>query len=289
MARRPPPPPVASRPVAPRPARRKGRGRSLRRVVGATAAAAVGAVAVVGLELQLARLGPAAPPLPTGVDGCVGCTAVPDDVPLRVAWLGDSTAAGVGASSAAATLPRQVAAATGRPVEVSVLARSGARIADVVDEQLPQLAALRPHLVVVSVGANDAAHLTGVGAFARRWEQVVPPPGARLVALGIPDMGSPPRLAQPLRALVGWRGRRLDARGARRLAAAGRATWVDVAGRTGPAFRRHPDRYFSADGYHPSDAGYRLWADAVVDAIGPCHPPPPGSPPSALPEPCSGR
>ncbi len=48
---------------------------------------------------------------------------------------------------------------------------------------------------------------------------------------------------------------------------AGRAGtgYVDIAGRTGPPMRRDPDRYFALDRYHPNQAGYGLWADAVLD------------------------
>jgi len=182
-------------------------------------------------------------------------------------WLGDSTAAGVGVSDPDDTLARQVALGLDRPVELHVLARSGARLSDVLLDQLPAVARLRPDLVLVSIGANDAVHLTGAAAFARDWDRLFVPRDAQLVALGIPDMGSPPRLAQPLRALVGWRARRLNARGAPRLGRDGGATYVDIAAATGPAFRRDPGRYFSADRYHPSAEGYRLWAEAVLTAL----------------------
>lgn len=237
----------------------------LRRALVLTVALPAAAVAVLGVEVLLASRGPDAPGPPASVDGCVGCTAGSDDErPLRMVWLGDSTAAGVGVADAAGTLPRQVATGLGRPVRLHVLARSGARIDDVVHDQLPALAGLQPDVVLVSIGANDVTHLTGAGAYSRRWDDVRAPDGARLVVLGIPDMGSPPRLAQPLRMVAGWRGRRLDRAGAGRLGRDGKATYVDIAGATGPAFRRDPDRYFAEDRYHPSAEGYRLWAAAVL-------------------------
>ena len=226
------------------------------------------AVAVLGVEIELARAGRRVPGPPPGVGGCVNCDPGAPQEPLRMVWLGDSTAAGVGASTADATLPRQVAAKVGRPVQLTVLARSGARIRDVVEQQLPRVRALRPELVLVSVGSNDAIHLTGAGSYREQWKRMVVPHGAVLIALGIPDMGSPPRLAQPLRGLVGWRARRLDSQGARRLAEQDLATYVDIAAATGPAFRDDPGRYFARDRYHPSDDGYRLWAEAVLDLIG---------------------
>jgi lysophospholipase L1-like esterase len=47
------------------------------------------------------------------------------------------------------------------------------------------------------------------------------------------------------------------------------AVYVDIAGRTGPTMRSDTSRYFAADHYHPSDDGYRLWADAVLARLRP--------------------
>jgi len=82
---------------------------------------------LLGLEALVAARGDRPPPLASGIDGCVGCDG--SSVPLRTVWLGDSTAAGVGASAAEAVLGRQVARRLDRPVEVRVLASSGATVA----------------------------------------------------------------------------------------------------------------------------------------------------------------
>jgi lysophospholipase L1-like esterase len=226
------------------------------------------AALVLAVEIQLARMGPQLTPVDFDLDV--------DGPGLRMVWLGDSTAAGAGASSAEGTLPRQVAAGLGQPAAVRVLAHSGATVADVLRRQVAQVATLRPDVVLVSVGANDTTHLTARGQFHRRYDELVTElagPGAgggakavEIVLLGVPDMGAAPRLAQPLRAVAGWRGERLDAEIAA-VAAAHGARYVDIAGSTGPAFRRHPDRYFAADRYHPSDAGYALWARAVLAVL----------------------
>lgn len=223
------------------------------------AAAVVGAAVVLAVEIQLARAGTRLPDLELVLDR-------PGEG-RRVVWLGDSTAAGVGASTSAGALPSQVAdglAATG----ISVLAVSGARAADVLEDQVPKVAGLEPRLILISVGANDTIHLTGRGTFRHTYEKLIRalPPGVPVVLLGVPDMGAIPRFAQPLRAVAGWRGRNLDAE-VRRVAAGTGSVYVDIAGPTGPPFRRHPDRYFAADDFHPSDAGYGLWADAVLKVL----------------------
>lgn len=239
---------------------------SRRRVAAAVAAVPVVVLGVLAAEVVLARRAPMLDDRPLELKGLVAPAA--SGATLRVVWLGDSTAAGVGASDRSGAVPVQVAEGLGRPVELTVLARGGARVADVVEHQLPELAGLDPHLVFVSVGANDTVHLTGPKQFERRYRRLVAalPEGAGVVVLGVPDMGSIPRLAQPLRALAGWRGRQLD-RVVREVAAATGASYVDIAGATGPPFRADPDRFYAGDDYHPSDAGYRLWAEAVLDVV----------------------
>lgn len=234
--------------------------------MGATIALPLVAVAVLGVEVELARRGDELTGAPLTLDGFVGSGT---GEPVRMAWLGDSTAAGVGAMDPGGALPRQVASRLGRPVELVVLARSGARVAEVADDQVGRVAAGRPDLVVVSVGANDVTHLTSAGAFRRSYEELLDRldelGSVEVVVLGVPDMGSPPRLAQPLRFVAGVRGGTLDAV-VREVARDHGVGYVDIAGETGPAFRRRLD-LFSADRYHPDRRGYEVWADAVVPVV----------------------
>jgi lysophospholipase L1-like esterase len=192
----------------------------------------------------------------------------PSDSPdaKRVVWLGDSTAAGVGASGESSTVPIRVAEQNTRPVDLHVLAVSGARIADVEQHQLPAVADLQPDVVYISIGANDTTGRTSRSAFRSNYERVLAglPEQAEVVLLGVPDMGSPPRIPQPLRAIVGKRGQQLDGIVADIAREMG-ATYVDIAGFTGAKFRDHPSRYFAGDKFHPSDDGYKLWADAVTE------------------------
>jgi lysophospholipase L1-like esterase len=182
-------------------------------------------------------------------------------------WLGDSLAAGVGSSTDDGSVARQVTRRLDVPIQLEVLAASGATVADVIDRQLPRLQGT-PDVVVVSVGANDATHLTSTDDFEARYDVLLGrlPSATRIVLLGVPDIGSAPRLAQPLRWLAGFRGGQLDRIVQRRAAAHG-AHYIDIAATTGPAFRADPDRYFAADGYHPNDAGYAVWTDAIAPVL----------------------
>lgn len=216
------------------------------------------AVAVLAVEVELARRGENLGDVQLDHADAGATTAV---------WIGDSTAFGVGATSGPRTVASRVATARGE--RVVMFGVSGATLAEVVDEQLPLVEEAAPARVYVSVGANDVTHLTGRGEFRRDYRSLLSglPEGAEVVVLGVPDMGAPPRLAQPLRALAGWRGRQLDAVVRHEVRRRPGMTYVDIRGRTGPPFRHDPARYFADDRYHPSDDGYRLWAEAVLASV----------------------
>lgn len=75
--------------------------------------------------------------------------------------LGDSLSQGIGATSPAkgmiGILAKRIANKTNRPVHVINVSKSGARIKDVLDNQLPELQALqqKPQIVTVDIGGND--------------------------------------------------------------------------------------------------------------------------------------
>ncbi len=231
-----------------------------RRWILAAAGLPLAAVAVLGVEVEVARRAENL-----------------DDVDLvhpagtsdrTAVWLGDSTAYGIGITDTADGVAGRVAAE--RNERVVMLGVSGATLSDVVERQLPDVAASDPDIVYLSVGANDTTHLTRRPAFEEGYRRLLAglPAGVPVVVLGIPDFGSPPRLPQPLRAIAGFRARQLDRVVRRVVADRPGTTYVDIAGPTGPPFRRDPDRYFSDDGYHPSADGYELWAKAVFDTVG---------------------
>jgi lysophospholipase L1-like esterase len=225
------------------------------------------AAAVLGIEVELARRGPNLDDVELSYESADagGTTAL---------WIGDSTAYGVGVDDAHDGVASRIARERGE--RVVMLAVSGATLSDLGRDQLPLVAAARADRVYISVGANDVTHLTGRESFAKGFRRLLDelPGDADLVVLGVPDMGGPPRLLQPLRGLAGLRGRQLDgivrdAVADARARRSGSITYVDIAGRTGPPFRRDHARYFAADGYHPSAEGYGLWAEAVLATVVP--------------------
>ncbi|HVE99178.1 MAG TPA: SGNH/GDSL hydrolase family protein [Mycobacteriales bacterium] len=242
---------------------------ALRTGVGVLATGLVGA-GVLAAEAELARrreyVSADSAPHVSGTFGAGSGT------PLRLAVLGDSTAAGLGVRDAqdtvGARLARELSAALGRPVEVDGLGVSGARSADL-DPQVSRALLHRPDVAVVLIGPNDATHLTSLGAVedgVRGAVRRLRAAGVEVVVGSCADMGSATAFHQPLRLVAAWRGRAVGS-AARSTAVAEGAAVVDIGAETGPAFRAEPDRYLSEDEFHPSAEGYGLWAEALLPAV----------------------
>lgn len=219
-------------------------------------------IAVPVVELRRLRRS-TRPQLPAHLlDGGVGSGSTT----RRVTWLGDSLAAGVGASEPDRALPRQVALRLEGRSDLRVVARPGAKVADVVSEQLPMLDGYDSDLIIISVGANDVSHMTRRRGFIRDYHRVLnataPVP---TVVLSIPAIGSAVVIAPPLRWLAGIRGWLLRRRVQRVARHYPHVRCVDIA--------RRPERaapvrhYLAADGYHPNDHGYHEWAVRVAAHI----------------------
>jgi lysophospholipase L1-like esterase len=229
---------------------------------GLGAAPALGGLcwAVVAWQARRARGGPRPYELPHAGDALIGPAGQP---PVRIVWLGDSLAAGLGADFIHDTPAHVVACMLGRAVEVSVLAVPGSRAVHVLEGQVP---ALRPgaDLVVLCVGANDVASSTSRRQYAAELDAILsalaPTP---TVVLSLPDLAMSDRMAQPLRTLAGLRARWFEAERARVAARHQHVTSVDIASRPNGVTRRVGRTMLCTDRFHPGAEGYRMWAERI--------------------------
>ena len=229
----------------------------------------LGFAALLGLEIYLAWTRDYLPTSPAMKLG--GRFGSSDGRPLRFVVLGDSTAAGLGASDPDHAYPTVLSrrlADDGWDVELEAFGVSGARIKDVLEEQVPRALSAEPDLIFVGIGANDVTHLTSLEDVKRDFGLVVDrllDSGAALAVAGPPDMRAAAWL-EPLRSLAGWRGRQVAS--AMRAAAEERdVPVVPLAERAGPYFAAHPEDAYGGDDFHPGDGGYRAWADAIYPAL----------------------
>ncbi|HEV7209229.1 MAG TPA: SGNH/GDSL hydrolase family protein [Mycobacteriales bacterium] len=195
----------------------------------------------------------------------------PSDPTVRLVVLGDSTGAGVGVTETDESVGGRLAAllAAGHlHIQLSGVAVFGSRAGDL-GPQVSRALLNRPDIAVVLVGANDATH----GTSARRIRPALIGAIRRLRAAGVPvvlgtcpDLGAAQSVARPLRDVLAAYGRRVAQTQADAGTRAG-ALVVDLAARTGPAFRANPAGTLAADEFHPSAGGYELWAQALLPAV----------------------
>ncbi|RNL61398.1 SGNH/GDSL hydrolase family protein [Nocardioides marmoriginsengisoli] len=187
---------------------------------------------------------------------------------IKVALLGDSSAAGYGVTTVedtpGAMLGSGIAAQANRRVHLGAFCLSGAKSSDLVG-QVGAALPTEPDLAVILIGANDVTHRMLPSESVRFLSEAVrhlQDAGVAVVVGTCPDLGTVRPIPQPLRQVA--------RRWSRRLAAAQTIAVVEAGGRTvslgsilGPEFDAAPAVLFGPDRFHPSAAGY-AWMVGVL-------------------------
>jgi lysophospholipase L1-like esterase len=192
---------------------------------------------------------------------------------LDLLMVGDSIAAGLGADLPKETLGARVATrlakATHRSVRLRTVAQVGSE-SSMLGSQLATLpASYRPDVAVIVVGGNDVTHRVPVAESVRHLEEAIAAlraRGAAVVVGSCPDLGALRPVPQPLRAL-GSRASRQLAQAQEAAAVRAGAHAVSLAHVVGPFFITNPDEMFSLDRFHPSAAGYKRTAKALLPSL----------------------
>lgn len=195
---------------------------------------------------------------------------MPISGPVNYVALGDSTGVGVGARNGGyvARIFKNIAAARADS-KVTNLCMSGATTEDVLRDQLSRGIAANPNLVTLGIGINDIGHGMAVEEFARNYEEIISQlrqqTQAIIVVTNIPDISSAPRIPEfvrpQYRQTMTAFNQRLEV-----IAARYQVTVFDVHSTTREQLPSHPE-FFSSDGFHPSDAGYELWANEMWPVV----------------------
>jgi acyl-CoA thioesterase I len=176
------------------------------------------------------------------------------------AAIGDSAAQGIGASAPAKSyvglLAEHIREETKRTVHVVNLSVSGARVSDAVDLQLPKLKKLQPHIVTVSVGANDIATFEPA-RFERDMRRLLAALPARALVADLPSFHFPD----------GERKVRIANRIVHRIAIANGHVVVPLYRITRRQTLARALTQVAGDFFHPNDRGYRVWASAFLPLL----------------------
>ena len=191
---------------------------------------------------------------------------------IKVALLGDSSAAGYGVETVEDTTGAHLASGLAEGADRRVYLRSfafvGAQTRDL-SRQIDRALPVEPHVAVILVGANDVTHSRLPSESVRLLEAAVRrlrESGVEVVVGTCPDLGTIEPIAPPLRQVARvW---------SRRLAAAQTIVTVEAGGRTvslgsvlGKEFAATPSLFFGPDRFHPSAAGYASLAAVLLPSV----------------------
>lgn len=194
----------------------------------------------------------------------------PDDPPLTLAVLGDSSAQGVGVDDFDHTLGGwlgQQLATTGRYVRVVCAAENGTRAAHL-DDQVTQVLPSKPDLVAISTGVNDVRNRSNPRRAARALGAAVTrlrENGATVVVGTTPYLNILVLVDQPLRSIGHGLALVLEREQLRAVRTAG-GTAVPLGRLLSPLFGADLS-LFASDGFHPSRSGYALIGKHMLPAL----------------------
>jgi len=183
--------------------------------------------------------------------------------PILYVALGDSTGSGVGAQNGG-YVARLFKRLLDHRAESKLLnlCVSGATTEDVLRGQLERGVERSPDLVTLGIGINDIGHGFTIDQFAKNYDEILSAlktkTNATIVVTNIPDISTAPRIPSSMRAEYQWQIMRFNER-LEEIARRHDVIVFNIFSITQRDLPSHPE-YFSADGFHPSDEGYELWA-----------------------------
>jgi lysophospholipase L1-like esterase len=192
--------------------------------------------------------------------------------PIIYVALGDSTVAGIGASSSKQNYVSRLSdrlRSIYPNAEMTNLGVGGATAADVVAGQLEPAVALDPDLVTLSIGPNDITQGRSPDQYERDMETIfrtfAEETNAVVVVNLIPDLAAAPRFEREVREALGRQTSLFNyalARQAQRYD----VEIVDLYTTSQEEVSLHP-QLLAADDYHPSDEGYARWAELMWSGV----------------------
>ena len=197
--------------------------------------------------------------------------AVVQEKPFVYVALGDSTGAGVGAEAGKGYVDRIYARLLeARPGSTLVnLSVSGATTADVLRAQLQPMREAHATIATLGVGVNDLRAGVPLEQFAVNYDQIVDAMveavDGPVVLQNLPDGSVAPIVPAAFRDAVHRKALFLN----ERISAVARThglPLLDLFTTSEVEAKGHPE-LFSTDGFHPSELGYRRWADAVWPTV----------------------
>ena len=186
--------------------------------------------------------------------------------------LGDSLTAGVGADKYEESYPYLLASRMkndGTNIVLNNFSVPGAQTKDLISDYLNSAIATQPDVITLFIGVNDVHNHVGRAQFEKNYtyilERLTKETKAKIYLINIPLIGSHTTILPPLDYYFE---KETDSYNEviAKLAAKYQLQDIDLNTPTKELFR-FDGTHYSADSFHPSAAGYQLWADIIYDSF----------------------
>lgn len=190
---------------------------------------------------------------------------------LRYLVMGDSTGAGQGGDyEQGITILTAKHLAQNYQVDLLNTSVSGARVKDVISDQLEEGLKFNPDIILISVGANDVVKMTNIFSLKKQLHQLISRIleancNIKIVLTASPDMGTVPRFAQPLRFIAGLHTGNVN-NIFNEIISKHNLTLAPIAKETGPIFKKDTT-LFASDNFHPNNRGYAEWVKVLTPSL----------------------
>lgn len=188
---------------------------------------------------------------------------------LNYVLLGDSLTDGVGNIDPGATLPAIYAGHLQNQQKsgtLTKLAQAGATTKDVITNQVPEAIELYPDYILIMIGTNDIHNPITPWGFKQQYSKMLDELNnktrAEITVVNIPYIGSDQILLPPWNIILDWRMQQFN-KIIQEVAKKRNIKVIDLYTATKNQFIKSSELY-SIDQFHPSDKGYRLWADTIL-------------------------
>ncbi len=186
--------------------------------------------------------------------------------------LGDSLTAGSGADLYEETYPYLVAKQLSNHNQEVILRNfsvPGFKSQDLIDVFLENTVKMQPDIVTILIGVNDIHNYVGEERFAKNYrtilEVLTQHTKAKIYLISIPYIGADTTIFPPLNLYFLNQTTEYN-KVIKELSQEYHATYIDLDTPTRALFRKDGAHY-SVDGFHPSAAGYKIWADIIYDGL----------------------
>lgn len=188
-----------------------------------------------------------------------------------IALLGDSLTSGVGATEASKNLAAQLLTdvkGTHPKATIDNFGVAGAKLGDVLNEQLPKLKQSY-RLVVVVVGTNDIIQQTSYEVIKGQYHQLLPlliAPSRQVIVANIPNFSATEAVPAGIKPIANSRTKEANDVLKKEISTTKAVDLFDFYSFSSK-FLQPNSTLLSEDGFHPNDQGYNKLARAIADLV----------------------